>query len=260
MSPASFKRRSGFLSYFSQSLVASKVGLPPRHVPEPEGERLQQPTDVRLPVRTGPPDHSRSKKQHSPAREREAGELEQPPPAAPIPSRCLPGWPQQLGFQTKEEQAPEPLAQEPAEFPHADPERERAELLDQVHAKLTEGIRRYYERPVGRISSHSQDTRYSTLARLMMEQEQDLGLSANEDVQSLRESLNAQHEKRTLYLRAFMTRRSRTGWITELIRIGIFPCSPSFELSALRIDRRKTIWWRIKSGESENKEWDDCLS
>jgi len=91
MSPASFKRRSGFLSYFSQSLVASKVGLPPRHVPEPEGERLQQPTDVRLPVRTGPPDHSRSKKQHSPAREREAGELEQPPPAAPIPSRCLPG-------------------------------------------------------------------------------------------------------------------------------------------------------------------------
>ncbi|KAJ8612906.1 hypothetical protein MRB53_036621 [Persea americana] len=182
MSPASFKRRSGFLSYFSQSLVASKVGLPPRHVPEPEGERLQQPTDVRLPVRTGPPDHSRSKKQHSPAREREA-----------------------------EEQAPEPLAQEPAEFPHADPERERAELLDQVHAKLTEGIRRYYERPVGRISSHSQDTRYSTLARLMMEQEQDLGLSANEDVQSLRESLNAQHEKRTLYLRAFMTRRSRTG-------------------------------------------------
>ena len=41
-----------------------------------------------------------------------------------------------------------------------------------------------------------------------MEQEQDLGLSANEDVQSLRESLNAQHEKRTLYLRAFMNYRT----------------------------------------------------
>ncbi|DAD49600.1 TPA_asm: hypothetical protein HUJ06_031883 [Nelumbo nucifera] len=90
-----------------------------------------------------------------------------------------------------------PLAPEPAELPHADPDRERAEqLLRSIQAQLTEGFRRYFERPVGRVSSHFPETQsfYSTLAKQMMEQ--DLGLSADDDVHSLRECLDALNENK----------------------------------------------------------------